>query len=311
MFDKILNTDYYKSLVQTFSENVEFNSSILPLKRFNKINLSFIQKAISKAAGFDIIIKIPKYFDEILDEIYFNLYLYIANTQFYENYDNPTLKINQKVQEKNGKRIYKIIGFQNSRYDLEEVIKENLQNRYPAYLKKRSYENIISNFRIIRKRMQGDTIHSFLSLFCKLYNLDQNSDFIPTEFNTVSIIIGQKLIWESFKNIPFGNSNLWKAIPSEYISRDGKKNETISIAPLIYFSSSYKIAYQEVLRKQTKVKNIVLFDDGFDELQQIISDQSIYGFRIIGICTTQIEKRASSIKYWEWHKEEIKLIDSL
>jgi len=49
---------------------------------------------MSKTAGFDTIIRIPKYFYEILDEFYSNLYLYIANTQFYENYENPILKIN-------------------------------------------------------------------------------------------------------------------------------------------------------------------------------------------------------------------------
>jgi len=94
LFDRILNTDYYNLLVQTFSKNVEFNSSLLPVSNFNKINLSFIQKAMSKTAGFDTIIRIPKYFYEILDEFYSNLYLYIANTQFYENYENPILKIN-------------------------------------------------------------------------------------------------------------------------------------------------------------------------------------------------------------------------
>lgn len=311
MIERILNTSYYLSLTKTFTENIEYNSSLLPITKFTKINLSFIDKSLNSNPNFDIIIKIPNYCYEILDDIFSNLYLYIANTQFYENYDNPILKINQKVQEKNGKRIYKIIDFQNGNYDLEEVIKENLQNRYPAYLKKRSYENIINNFRIIRKRMKGNTIHSFLSLFCKLYNLDPDSDLIPTEFNSVSIIIGQKLTWESFKNIPFGKGNLWKAIPSAYISRDGKKTESISIAPLIYFSSSYQIAYQEVIRKQIKVNNIVLFNEGFDELQQIINDQSTYDFRILGICTSPIEKGASTIKYWEWLKEEIDLIGLL
>ena len=311
MLDRILNTDYYKSLVQIFSENIEFNSSLLPVSKLNKINLAFVQKAINKISGFDIIICIPKSFNKFLDELYSNFYLYVANTQFYDNYDNPTLTINQKVVEKNGIRVYKIVKFHNGRYDLEEVIKENFQNRYPAYLKKRNYENIVSNFRIIRKKMKKDTIHSFLTLFCKLYNLDKNSDFIPTEFSSVSIIIGPKLIWESFKVIPLENGNLWKAIPSEYISRDGKKTETISISPLIYFSSSYQTAYQEVLRKQIKVNNIVLFNDGFDEIQNIISDQFQYGFRILGICTSTIENRNSTIKYWQWYKEEINLLESL
>ncbi len=312
MLDRILNTDYYRSLVQTFAANVEFNSSLLPISNFCKINLSFIQKAINKASGFDTIIKIPKCYDGLLQRIYSNLYLFVANAQFYENYTNPTLIKNQKVVEKKGKRIYKIKHVRDGFYDLEEDIKaDSIRHRYPAILPKRTYENILNNFRIIRKKMKKNTMDSFITLFSSLNSLDQNSDLIPTEFSKVSIFIGPKYLWESFKDFSLEQSNLWKSIPSQYISREGDKIDSIGISPLLYFTSSYRIAYQEILQKQIEVNNIILFNDGFDELQQMISDQFQYGFRILGICTSAIENRTDTIKYWQWHKEEINLLESL
>jgi hypothetical protein len=311
-FDKILNLQYYKSLLQEFAEKAEFNSSFLPMSNFIKINLSFVQKATNRENGFDIIIKIPKCINDVAEEFYAHLYLLISNGQFYENYSNPILNKGQKVIEKNGKRMYEIFSIKEGLYDLREIIKENFRNpRYPTELPKRTYQNILKNFLIIRRKMKKDTIQSYLRLFSKLNNLDHTSDLIPTEFGLVSIIIGQKTIWENFKDRKFEECNLWKSIPSQYISRDGTKTDTLGISPLIYFTSSYQIAYQEILKKNIQVTNIILFNDGFDELQQIISGKFQYGFRILGICNSPIEDRTNTLKYWEWHKEEIKFIDSL
>jgi len=313
LFDRILNTDYYKSLFQTFSENVEFNSSLLPISIFNKINLSFIQKAISKSAGFDIIIKVPKYFYKILDEIYSNLYLYIANVQFYENYMNPEFKLDELVVRKIGKknRKYKVVGINELNITLVEQKKESLKDlNGPAKLYV-DRKNIIKEFVPIKRPLKKGSLNNFLQLFSSLNGLDINEDYFPTKFDLVTVFVGSKKMFENFRNISIHNANLYNSIPCYYINRDGKESDTLGISPLLYFVPSYRIAYQQIIQNKIRVCNVVLFDDGFDELQQIISDQSIYGFRIIGICTTPIEKRASSIKYWEWHKEEIKLIDSL
>ena len=109
MLDRILNTDYYRLLVQIFSKNVEFNSSLLPISNFNKTNLSFIKKSINKVNGFDIIIKIPKCPDNLLGELFANIYLFIANYQFYENYINPDFSIGELMVRKVGKRNRKYI----------------------------------------------------------------------------------------------------------------------------------------------------------------------------------------------------------
>jgi len=154
-------------------------------------------------------------------------------------------------------------------------------------------------------------LNNFLQLFSTLNGLDINEDYFPTKFGTVTVFVGSKKMFENFRNISIHNGKLYNSIPCYYINRDGKESDTIGISPLLYFVPTYRIAYQQIIRNKVRISNVVLFDDGFDELQQIISDQSIYRFRILGICTSQIEKRASSIKYWEWHKEEINLIESL
>ena len=312
MFENILNTDYYKLLVHKFSKNVEFNSNLLPISNFNKLNLSFIEESLNKTEWFNLIIIIPKCFSILLNEIYSNLYLFMADKQFYENYSNPILDIHKKVIEKRGEKIYEIISINDGLYELKEIIKENNRNpRYPAILKNRSYQNVLNNFLIVRRKLNKNTIYNFIRLFCKLNNLDSNSDIIPTEFGSVSIFIGPKILWESFKEFSIEQSNLWNSIPGQYIGRDGTKTDTIGIAPLIYFTSSYQTAYQEVLQKQIKVSNIILLGAGYDEIQQMISDQFQHGFRIMGISTDTIENRIPQIKYWEWHKEEITLIESL
>lgn len=313
MFDRILNTDYYKSLVQTFSENVEFNSSLLPISIFNKINLSFIQKAIYKSAGFDIIIIIPKCFYKILDEIYSNLYLNIANVQFYENYMNPEFKLDELVVRKIGKknRKYKVVGINERQITLVEQKKESLKDYNGPAILYVDRENFIKEFVPIKRPLKKLSLNNFLQLFSSLNGLDINEDYFPTKFDSVTVLVGSKKIFENFRNITIQNANLYNSIPCYYINRDGKESDTLGISPLLYFVPSYRIAYQQIIQNGIRVCNVVLFDDGFDELQQIINDQSIYGFRIIGICTAPIEKRESSIKYWEWHKEEIKLINAL
>jgi hypothetical protein len=315
LLDKILNIDYYNSLVQTFSKNVEFNSSLLDVSNFNKINLSFIQKVMSKTNGFDIIIKIPKYFYKILDELYSNLYLFIANAQFYENYMNPEFKLGELVVKKVGKknRKYKVIGINDRQITLVEQKKESLKDLNGPATIYVDRKNIVKEFVPIKRSLKKGSLNNFLQLFSSLNGLDINEDYFPTKFGIVTIFVGSKKIFENFRNFTFHDikGNLYNSIPCYYINRDGKESDTLGISPLLYFVSSYRIAYQQIIKNKIRVCNVVLFGDGFDELQQIISDQSIYGFRIIGICTTQIEKRMSSIKYWEWHKEEINLIQSL
>lgn len=313
MLDKILNTDYYKSLVKTFSENVDLNSSLLPISRFTKINLSFIQKAISKSDGYDMIIKIPKCFYKILDEIYSNLYLYISNAQFYENYMKPDFKLDELVVRKIGKKNkkYKVVEINERSIILVEQKKESLKDlNGPArlYVDKK---NIIKEFVPIKRPLKKGSLDNYLQLFSSLNELDINEDYFPTKFDSVTIIIGSKKIFENFRNIPIYNGNLYNSIPCYYITRDGKESDTLGISPLLYFVPSYNIAYQYIIQNKISVSNVVLLDDGFDELQQIISDQSNYNFRILGISTTPIEKRLNNIKYWEWNKEEINLIELL
>lgn len=313
MFNRILNTDYYKSLVQTFSENVEFNSSLLPISRFNKINLSFIQRAMSKVNGFNLIIKIPKLFNEILSEIYSYLYLYLANFQFYENYINPEFKVGDILMKKVGKknRKFKVDRINERQIILMEQKKESqkdLNGPATLFIDKK---NIIKEYVPIKRSLKKRSLNNFLQLFSSINGLDKNEDYLPTKFDTVTVFVGSKKMFDNFRNISIHNGNLYNSIPCYYINRDGKESDTLGISPLLYFVPSYSIAYQQIIRRNIRVSNIVLFDDGFDELQQIISDQAKFGFRVLGICTSQIEKRISSIKYWEWHKEEISLIKSL
>ncbi|MFW9928360.1 MAG: hypothetical protein ACFFD1_03125 [Candidatus Thorarchaeota archaeon] len=312
MLDRILNTDYYKSLVQKFAKNVEFNSSLLPISNFSKINLSFVQKAINKITGFDLIIKIPNYFDSLLDELYYNLYLYLANTQFYENYTNPDFKIGDLLFLKNDlkSRKYKIENIIGEIFIVIEQKRESLKDLNGPAEYREDKKIIIKKFVPIKRKMKKRMLNNYFKLFGILNNLNSKVDYFPTKFNSVSIIIGSKKLFENFRNVTVNDGNLYNSIPCYYINRDGKESDTLGIAPLLYFVPSYRIAYQQIIQNKINVSNIVLFNDGFDELQQIIGDQFEYGFQILGICTSPVESRVKAIKYWEWYKEEINQIES-
>lgn len=313
MFNKILNIDYYNNLLHTFAENIEFNSSLLQISNFNKINLSFIKKAISKETGFDIIIKIPNYFVEFMEELYINLYLFMANNQFYENYLNPEININDLVVRKFSKKNkkYRVIEINEKQITLIELKRESIHDlNGPAKLFVERTK-IFKDFVPIKRPLRKESLSNYLQLFSALNDLDIKKDYFPTKFDTITIFIGSKKLFESFRNVQLLKGNLYNSIPCFYINNEGKENDTLGISPLLYFVPSYSVAHQQVIRNKVRISNIVLLDNKFDELQQIISDQSSNGFRIIGICTSKIEKRAISIKYWEWHKEEINLIQSL
>lgn len=316
LLNKILNIDYYKNLLHTFAENIEFNASLLPISIFSKINLSFIKKAISKETGFDIIIKIPNYFDAFIDELYINLYLFMANNQFYENYLNPEININDLVVRKYGKKNkkYKIIEINENLITLIELKRESVRDlNGPAKLfidKKKIFKEFVP----IKRPLRQGSLDNYLQLFSVLTGLDIKKDYFPTKFDIVTIFIGSKKLFESFRSVPLLEGNLYNSIPCYYINKEGRVNDTLGISPLLYFVPSYKVAYQHIIKNKEKISNIsniVLLDNRVDELQQIINDQSSYGFRIVGICTSQIEKSATSIIFWEWHKEEINLIQSL
>ncbi|MCX7875069.1 MAG: hypothetical protein N2321_02760 [Melioribacteraceae bacterium] len=312
MYDKILNNDYYHLLLNSFKDS-DLNHSLLPISQFNRINLSFIKKAISKKNGFDIIIKFPKHYDSMLDEFYANLYLYIANFQFNENYINTNFEVGELLVRKIGKknRRYKVVEIKKQQFILLEQKKESLKDfNGPATLYV-DRENIIKEFVPIKRPLKKESLNNFLELFSSLNKLDKNKDYFPTKFDSITVLVGSKRIFDNFRNTSILEANLYNSIPCYYLTRDGKDSDTLGIEPLLYFVPSYNIAYQYIIQNKIQVSNIVLLNDGFDELQQIISDQSIYCFRILGICTTPIEEKLNNIKYWEWHKEEINLIKSL
>jgi len=311
--EKILNKDYYKSIIKTFSENVEFNAELLPLTNFNKINLSFIQRAIKKINGFDLIISIPSSFDNLLKELFSNFYLFIANQEFYENYINPDFKRDELIIRKTGKknRKYKIGAITDKQFILVEQKKESFKDlNGPAtiYIDKNS---MIKDFVPIKRGIKKRSLNNFFKLFASLNSLNLNEDYFPTKFTCVSIIIGTKKIFDSFRNVTIGNGNLWNSIPCHYINREGKEHDTLGISPLLYFAPSYRIAYQQIIQNHIKVSNIILFNDGFDELQQILNDRYQYNFKIAGINSGIIENKVPQVNYWEWRKEEINIIDML
>lgn len=313
MFENILNKDYYELLIGKFSENIEYNSAILPISRFNKINLSFLKKAINKKTGFNLFISIPRVYKTLMDELFSNIYLFVANQEFYENYINPDFRIDELVIRITGKknRKYKIGAITDKQFSLVEQKKESFKDlNGPAtiYIDK---NNMIKDFVPIKRGIKKRSLNNFFNLFASLNSLNVNEDYFPTKFAYVSIIIGTKKLFDNFRNVSIEGGNLWNSIPCHYINREGKEHDTLGISPLLYFAPSYRIAYQQIIQNQIKVSNIILFNAGFDELQQILNDQYQYNFKIAGVNSGIIENIVPQVNYWEWRKEEINIINLL
>lgn len=313
LLNKILNIEYYKSLIEKFSFNDDFISSIVPYSNFIKINLSFIQNVMAGKTINSFIITLPRISDYDLYNLYTNIYLIIAQYQFNENYINPTLKVGDLLILKNDSknRRYKIIKITENEFELLEQKKNLIKDLNGPIKRSILKKDILRNCVPIKRSVNKKNLNNYFNFFSKLNNLDAENDFIPTKFNRVSFIIGSKKIFDNFKNFIFNDSNLYNCIPCNYLSSTGNITYTLGIDPLIYFVPSYKIGYEYIIHQNLFVSNVFLFDDGFNELNQIINDQESRKFKLIGIKTSTLESKSNIIKYWQWHKEEISLINSL
>ncbi len=310
---QIINQNYYCELLEKHITNNNLNSSILPISNFNKINLSFIARAIKPNSGFDFILTIPEYNEKILMELYSNIYLYIANAMFDENRINKEFEVGESVMSKNEtkNRRYEIVKINDEYVWFVESKRKTSRNpNGPSQFRyrKKDFQN---QYLPIKRSLKKKSLNNYLDLFKELNNLEKQ-DFFPTKFNSISVFIGAKNTFDRFRDIQVTKrgGNLFNCIPCNYINKDGIEIDTLGITPLCYYTTSYSTAYEYIQYKKN-IKNIILLNEGFDEIQQIISDKYQYGFRIIGVFDKLPEKKIESLKYWKWHKEEVGVIENL
>ena len=80
---------------------------------------------------------------------------------------------------------------------------------------------------------------------------------------------------------------------------------------IAYITPKYEICYEEILRKQIYIDTIIVYSADKNCISQIIQDQSTYKFKLI-ILTNDLEvQKYNGLTLWDWHKEEIELIEKI
>ena len=298
----ILNKEYYRKLLEKventatlgdFSNNASHLTTRLILDHYNQNKSIHFNFQNSK---------------ETIFEIGYALYLELANDIYKNHYDLPTLAKGNKLRDKrkyaDGKKHdYIIKSVSNDTFLLEHT-----KNQAQRNLK---YDDLVKNFIPIEQGTKQSTLQGYTKFFSEL-NGDLKLEFTPTNFEKKTVFIAKKPLWDSLPNR--------NKIPCAYLPNpreDDNTTETRSIPALqdclVYFTPKYEVCYSNILSKNEKVKTIVVFDTEAEKIEQMISDQSRFGFNLIIISNSDYSKlvKSQSIPCWNWFKEEIEIVNAL
>ncbi|WAC39591.1 hypothetical protein [Pedobacter sp. SL55] len=298
----ILNKEYYQKLWENlestntlgvFNDNASCLTTKLILEHYSQNKPIHFNFQSSKQTVFEV--------GKIL-------FLEFANDIYRNHYDLPTLVKGNKLRDKrkyaDGKRHdYIIKNIINDTFLLEHT-----KNKAQLSLK---YDDLVKKFIPIEQGTRQNTLKGYTDFFAKL-NGDLKLEFTPTNFEKKTVFIAKKPLWNG---LPDKNK-----IPCAYLPNPREENnatETRSIPALqdclAYFTPKYEVCYSTILSRNEKVKTIVVFDTEAEKIEQMISDQSRFGFNLIIVSNSELSKliKSQSIPCWNWFKEEIEIVNAL
>jgi len=302
----LLNRTYYQSLWNKYQEIQPMMQATLG-DNFSLLTLKIILQELRLKKSIHINFQNSK---EILHEIAQHLYVELA-LNIYINYaDLPsTIKLKDKFKDRKDGKQYEVISAQNGKYRLQEILRGNRINRYPAELPDRTYDIVVTKFIPINTGVRDSTIKRFLNFFKE--NAKINDDLPRLYFNSKSVFITKKNFWDELK--------IKNVIPSTYLpnpreEEDPNEIKTIPALPdvVFYFTPKYEVCYQQLLfPEKVKIETIVVFDTEEDKFQQIIQDKNRFGFNLV-MLTNSIEPiKCSQVPCWNWYKEETDIVNTL
>ncbi len=240
--------------------------------------------------------------EKLFVELALNIYINYADLP-------STIKIKDKFKDRKDGKQYEVISAKNGKYRLQEILRGNQINRYPAELPNRTYDILVTKFIPINTGVRDSTIKRFLNFFKE--NTKINDDLPRLYFNSKSVFISKKTFWDELE--------IKNVIPSTYLPNpreedDPNEIKTIPALPdvVFYFTPKYEVCYQQLLfPEKVKIDTIVVFDTEEDKFQQIIQDKNRFGFNLI-VLTNSIEPtKCSQVPCWNWYKEETDIVNTL
>ncbi|MCO5293262.1 MAG: hypothetical protein M9959_16185 [Chitinophagaceae bacterium] len=303
----ILNSEYYQKIWEKF-ENTNtlgvFNDNISCLT--TKLILEHYRQ--NKPIHFNF-----QNSKEIIFEIGKHLFIELANDIYCNHYDLPdNYNVGDKLKRIRDNQYYEIVKVENDNYSLRQVLRKTKAEISPALLSGINYDRLTKNFVKVDagKGISEKTIKNYFAFFEEL-NKEKN-EFPITNFEKKTVFIAKKPLWDSLPNR--------NKIPCAYLPNpreDNNATETRSISALqdclAYFTPKYEVCYSNILTKNEKVKTIVVFDTEAEKIEQMISDQSRFGFNLIVLSNSDYSKliKSQSIPCWNWFKEEMEIVNAL
>ncbi|MBK7097761.1 MAG: hypothetical protein IPH58_04680 [Sphingobacteriales bacterium] len=303
----ILNKEYYQQLWEKFKNTNTLgvfndNASCLTTK------LILEHYSQNKPVHFNF-----QNSKETIFEIGKHLFIELANDIYCNQYDLPdNYNVGDKLKRIRDNQYYEIVKVENDNYSLRQVLRKTKIEISPALLSGINYDRLTKHFLEVNagKGISEKTIKNYIAFFEEL-NKEKN-EFPKTNFEKKTVFIAKKPLWDSLPNR--------NKIPCAYLPNPREENnatETRSIPALqdclAYFTPKYEVCYSNILSKNEKVKTIVVFDTEAEKIEQMISDKNRFGFNLIILSNSELNKliKSESIPCWNWFKEEIEIVNAL
>ncbi|MCL2073119.1 MAG: hypothetical protein FWH18_04305 [Marinilabiliaceae bacterium] len=282
----MLNENYYNKLINKYSISQDCNivgylttSTILANCRGKNVHLNF-----------------PKRYD--LKEITIMLFEVFSKQIFTNHAYLKDFSIGDKLKRKGEKG--------NNIYIIKEIIGSDyilIKDKDESNLKIIStFDRLNRNYTQIKQSTRNSTLSKYESYFKDI----SDYGFLPTHFSSKIVLIAGQIMWNNLKNKD--------CIPTIYLpnTRDGEQTEKRSIEALedciTYITPKYEVCYEEILKKNIVVDTIVVCGTDLNSLSQILQDQSKYQFKLIVLSNESEVQKVNNIYLWNWHKEEINLL---
>lgn len=283
----MLNANYYNKRIDEHSIS----------QGGNKVVYLTTSVILNNYRGKNVYFNFPKRYD--LKEIINLLYENLSNQIFANHADITDYSVGDKLK-RNGekwKNIYVIKEIRGTDYILTK-------DKDDSNLKITStFDKLKRNYIQIKQSTRNSTLSKFNDFFKDI----NEYGFLPTHFSKKIVLIAGQTMWNNLKKKD--------CIPTIYLPNTRESEQTIrkSIEALsdciAYVTPKYDVCYDEILRRNIAIDTIIVCDTDVDKIEQIISDKSQYIFNLIVLSSENTPKSNANLKLWNWHKEEINLLE--
>jgi len=284
----------------------EYNFNLLDISRFEAINFYLLHQAISEEKNLFIRINDKKY----KSEIYRPSFLTIAILLFFKNYcDDVTAynpgdilqkeKIRYTYVRQNLDGTHHIIGPKGAEYKNVSAKKIKLYAKVTAPKSERKVKTGLNHYK------------DFFNLVFK--NLGGE---LPSVFKyKAAIILDKKLFLEELKNQNFTEIDLLKAIPFQWVNKNGKfETPQIPIDPMIYLAPDYETVQEYILDSDIDIESVIFIgknkydDNSLINLKRDLRDETVPFSIIIG--SEDLKDDREQFTKWYWTSEEMAVLNN-